>query len=116
MAGFKGPYSPLNGKVGSLNKFLQIHHYKHFINTNTINNQSLHRPTSPGWGAATPACRASPIGVCWAERMPSETTTDPACERCGSFEVLEIAGKFLCADCVAQAGCGCAGHGSSEDH
>jgi len=38
-----------------------------------------------------------------------------ACERCGSFDVLEIAGKFLCADCVAQASCGCAGHGSSED-
>ena len=34
-----------------------------------------------------------------------------ACERCGSFDVLEIAGKFLCADCVALAGCGCAGHG-----
>ncbi len=39
-----------------------------------------------------------------------------ACERCGSFDVLEIAGQFLCGDCVATAGCGCAGHGdSSED-
>jgi protein-arginine kinase activator protein McsA len=37
---------------------------------------------------------------------------DVACERCGSFEVFEIAGKFLCADCVALAGCGCAGHGA----
>jgi hypothetical protein len=40
---------------------------------------------------------------------------DSACERCGSFEVMEIAGKFLCADCVALAGCGCAGHGGGED-
>jgi hypothetical protein len=23
---------------------------------------------------------------------------DAACERCGSFDVLEIAGQFLCAD------------------
>ena len=37
------------------------------------------------------------------------------CERCGSFEVLEIAGQFLCADCVAVAGCGCAGHGGDEE-
>jgi len=40
---------------------------------------------------------------------------DTACERCGRFEVLEIAGKFLCADCVALAGCGCAGHGADEN-
>jgi hypothetical protein len=39
---------------------------------------------------------------------------DAACERCGSFEVFEIAGQFLCADCVATAGCGCAGHGESD--
>jgi hypothetical protein len=39
---------------------------------------------------------------------------DAACERCGSFEVLEIAGQFLCADCVATAGCGCAGHGENK--
>jgi hypothetical protein len=38
-----------------------------------------------------------------------------ACERCGSFDVLEIAGKILCADCVAVAGCGCAGHGDDEN-
>jgi len=49
--------------------------------------------------------------------QPESKATEPgACERCGSFNVLEIAGKFLCADCVAQAGCGCAGHGGgSED-
>ncbi|MGA2869354.1 MAG: hypothetical protein ABSF34_09360 [Verrucomicrobiota bacterium] len=39
-----------------------------------------------------------------------------SCERCGSFEVLEIAGQFLCADCVAVAGCGCAGHGGDEEN
>jgi hypothetical protein len=49
--------------------------------------------------------------------MESNTATqeDAACERCGSFDVLELAGKFLCADCVAQAGCGCAGHGTQEE-
>jgi hypothetical protein len=40
---------------------------------------------------------------------------DAACERCGSFDVLEIAGKFLCGDCVTRAGCACAGHGRDED-
>jgi hypothetical protein len=38
-----------------------------------------------------------------------------ACESCGGFEVMEIAGKYLCADCVALAGCGCAGDGAGED-
>jgi len=38
-----------------------------------------------------------------------------ACERCGSFEAMEITGKFLCADCVALAGCGCAGDNAVED-
>jgi len=41
--------------------------------------------------------------------MATKETT--ACERCGCFEVMEIADKFLCADCVALAGCGCAGDG-----
>jgi hypothetical protein len=43
----------------------------------------------------------------------AETNPRPeaACERCGSFDILEIAGKFLCPDCVALAGCGCPGHG-----
>ena len=40
---------------------------------------------------------------------------DAACERCGSFEVIEFAGKTLCADCIATAGCGCAGHGPDEE-
>ena len=38
-----------------------------------------------------------------------------ACERCGSFDVLEFAGKLLCADCIALASCGCAGHGGGDD-
>jgi len=41
------------------------------------------------------------------EIVPDESA---ACERCGSFEFLEFAGKLLCADCIALAGCGCAGH------
>lgn len=42
-------------------------------------------------------------------------STEPACERCGSFDVLEIAGQYLCPDCVALAGCSCAGHGDPDD-
>jgi len=50
------------------------------------------------------------------ESKPANPATgDAACERCGSFDVLEIAGKLLCADCVALAGCGCAGHGGGEN-
>ena len=50
------------------------------------------------------------------ESKPAQAASKPdqcadQCERCGSFDVLEIAGQFLCADCVAVAGCGCAGHG-----
>ena len=45
-----------------------------------------------------------------AEESNSIAETSSSCERCGSFEVVEIAGKFLCTDCVALAGCGCAGH------
>ena len=48
------------------------------------------------------------------ESKPIKTTEDAACGRCGSFDVLEFAGKFLCAECVALAGCGCAGHGDDE--
>jgi hypothetical protein len=39
---------------------------------------------------------------------------DAACERCGSFDALEFAGKYLCADCIQLAGCGCAGHGDDS--
>jgi hypothetical protein len=37
-------------------------------------------------------------------------TPEAACERCGSFDMMEIAGQTLCMDCIALAGCGCAGH------
>jgi hypothetical protein len=47
----------------------------------------------------------------------NKAVTDAAmrCERCGSFDPLEIAGQCLCADCIALAGCGCAGHGDQTD-
>jgi hypothetical protein len=34
-----------------------------------------------------------------------------SCEECGQFGALEIAARCLCPECVALAGCGCAGHG-----
>jgi len=49
---------------------------------------------------------------------PAKTTAaakDAQCERCGSFDASEIGGQLLCADCVALAGCGCAGHGAPAD-
>ena len=51
------------------------------------------------------------------ESKPAQVVreTTAACERCGSFEVLEIAGHFLCADCVAIAGCGCGDRGGDEE-
>ena len=42
------------------------------------------------------------------------TAADQPCEECGQFGALEIAGRSLCPDCVALAGCGCAGHGEGE--
>jgi hypothetical protein len=65
-------------------------------------------------------------GIFWHPwtRMENSTSTDSPqprnqteaqCERCGSFDALELAGQFLCADCVAVAGCGCAGHGEETD-
>jgi hypothetical protein len=39
-----------------------------------------------------------------------------ACARCGNFDALEIGGEFLCADCVALAGCACAGHGEDLEN
>jgi hypothetical protein len=47
--------------------------------------------------------------------QPLNNSTSSACEHCGSFDVLEIAGKSLCADCVALAGGGGAGQGGDED-
>ena len=31
------------------------------------------------------------------------------CERCGSWEAQEMGGRWLCPDCIALAGCSCAG-------
>jgi len=49
------------------------------------------------------------------ESKPASSTEDTVCERCSSFDALEIAGKLLCADCVALAGCGCAGQGHGDE-
>lgn len=49
------------------------------------------------------------------ETKPDNPTEDAACERCGSFDAMEFAGKVLCADCIQMAGCGCAGHGADEN-
>jgi hypothetical protein len=43
------------------------------------------------------------------EAMPAISTEDAACERCGSFDVVAIAGQFLCAGCVILAGSSCCG-------
>jgi hypothetical protein len=43
----------------------------------------------------------------------SQSGASSACERCGSFDALEIAGHFLCAGCIALAGSACGG--SSDD-
>ena len=45
------------------------------------------------------------------EPSPATANEHEACERCGSFEAIEFAGKNLCTDCIQLAGCGCAGHG-----
>jgi hypothetical protein len=48
--------------------------------------------------------------------QPFNNSTNSACERCGSFDALEFAGKILCADCIQLAGCGCAGHGNGGEN
>jgi hypothetical protein len=45
------------------------------------------------------------------ETKPASVAT---CERCGSFEPLQIAGTLLCADCVAEAGCACTGNDTED--
>jgi hypothetical protein len=37
-----------------------------------------------------------------------------ACETCGGHEVVELAGRYLCADCISVAGSACAGPGDNE--
>jgi len=39
---------------------------------------------------------------------------DEVCEHCGHHEAVEIAGKFLCVDCVAVAASACAGSAESD--
>jgi hypothetical protein len=48
------------------------------------------------------------------ESKAASSIEEAACERCGSFEALEIGGHTLCADCIGLAGCGCAGHGGAN--
>jgi hypothetical protein len=38
-----------------------------------------------------------------------------ACEQCGNSEASDIAGKFLCSDCVALAGSSCAGTPETDE-
>ena len=40
---------------------------------------------------------------------PTIPAEDRPCEACGQFDAIEMAGRVLCADCIALAGCGCAG-------
>lgn len=51
----------------------------------------------------------------------SETPEQPAtkpeqCDECGKFDVMEIAGRMLCADCVVDFGCGCGGTNEPEEN
>jgi hypothetical protein len=42
---------------------------------------------------------------------PIAPDADAPCAECGQFGAVDIAGRLLCLDCLAAAGCGCAGHG-----
>jgi hypothetical protein len=49
----------------------------------------------------------------------SESPEPPAakpeqCEECGKLDIMEIAGRMLCADCVVDLGCGCGGDSNGE--
>jgi hypothetical protein len=35
--------------------------------------------------------------------------TNRQCVECGNFEAVEVGDKFLCAECITQAGCSCGG-------
>jgi hypothetical protein len=43
------------------------------------------------------------------------TENDLPCDECGRFGAREMAGRVLCDDCIAQAGCGCAGHDDADE-
>jgi hypothetical protein len=45
----------------------------------------------------------------------AQDAKDKSCEKCGSFNVIEIGEKFLCEECVAQAGCGCGGSATDDE-
>jgi hypothetical protein len=47
-------------------------------------------------------------------KSPKPVNEAAACEECGQFGAMEIAGRQLCPDCVSLAGCGCAGHGGDD--
>ncbi len=46
---------------------------------------------------------------------PLAAAEDTACDECGRFGTLEIAGRHLCPDCISTAGCGCAGHDDDSE-
>jgi Cof subfamily protein (haloacid dehalogenase superfamily) len=63
------------------------------------------------------ASRVAPAGspaTAFARAVDLVLPKPAVCERCGAFEAMEIGGEMLCADCIAQAGCGCAGHPAED--
>lgn len=40
--------------------------------------------------------------------MNAEVAQDKCCEKCGKYGAVEIGDKFLCEDCITEAGCACA--------
>jgi hypothetical protein len=50
------------------------------------------------------------------ESKPADCANEnTACDKCGNFGALEIAGRKLCADCVTLAGSACAGSASDDE-
>lgn len=47
--------------------------------------------------------------------MNTPAAKELPCEECGGFDAREIAGRQLCDDCIALAGCGCAGDKPEPD-
>lgn len=48
-----------------------------------------------------------------AERLVADENA--ACDRCGQFGAMAIAGQQLCPECVTLAGCGCGDRGEPEE-
>lgn len=82
------------------------------------NHDAAHGRRAPGPGAAmslnSPASVQQEAAGDPGVAVPGDGRAPAACERCGSFDASEIGGQFLCADCVALAGCGCAGSNNDE--